>query len=103
MNYALAKRGGIHLGRKPSTQIVYLNGQRVKSGEYEGYLKGYIYNMASSKWSKHPRPIHPRSILKRFYRFPTSKQLKIVRASLQVETLQTLANDPQRSNNNHQK
>jgi hypothetical protein len=79
--WALVRRMGDQLGKRPSTRMVYLVGTVAPDGVAVA-MTGYIMNNDMTGWTKHPRRVEWSDIIKRWRHQPTKQQVQAVKKRL---------------------
>lgn len=82
--WALVRRNGDVVDRKPSTRMAYLTG---KIGKYDDFCyQGFVMNHDLTRWTKKPRQIDPQDVVFLWRSAPTMTAIDAARATLSVIT-----------------
>jgi hypothetical protein len=86
--WALVRRNGDTVGKRPSTRMAYCIQTIAENGRAVA-LSAYIMNNDMTGWTKHPRRVEFADVIKtwRFDRQPSPQQVKDAKARLPRVTL----------------
>ena len=81
--WALVRRNGDAIGKRPSTRMAYLVGFTTQDGKPVA-MTGYIMSSDMTRWTKHPRRIEQRDLVKWWRARPTPADVRKAKATLPV-------------------
>lgn len=84
--WALIRRNGDAVGKRPSTRMAYLVGTFAPNGIAIA-VTGYVMNNDLTGWTKHPRRIRWCDIVRKWRARPTKQDVRKVKRAMAVVTL----------------
>lgn len=83
--WALVRRNGDQVGKRPSTRMAFLTGTIAVEGRAVAF-RGYIMNNDLTSWTRHTRRVEFQDVLRtwRFDRKPSIADVKAAKAALPV-------------------
>ena len=76
--WALIRRAGDTIGKRPSTRMAYLVGTVAPQGTAES-LTGYVMNNDMTSWTKSLRRIEWADIVRQWHRQPSAQQIRAIK------------------------
>lgn len=84
--WALIRRAGDQLGKRPSTRMCFLVGTIVGPDGQATAMTGYIMNNDMTNWTKHVRPVRWEDIVKRWRHRPSKDDVRKVKSKMPIVT-----------------
>lgn len=85
MPWALVRRAGDTLGKRPSTRMAFITKATAQAGRIVSFT-GYVMNNDLTGWTKRCVQIDPADIVKEWRREPTPADVRKVKAKMPVIT-----------------
>jgi hypothetical protein len=83
MPWALVRRAGDQIGKRPSTRMAFLVGTVAPEGRAVA-LTGYVMNNDMTGWTKRPVRIEWADLVKQWRRRPTAADVRKVKAKMPI-------------------